>query len=173
MERFTSAVLQSLASGNLYAALYLGITLPDICARLEAENAQTSAQKYVAWFNQYLAHHYRVKIGASMEYSVFLSGEDLYALRCSMLQEGHTDIGHQRMRQVLDRFHFTIGSSHCNRVNSTLQLDVPIFCEQVCSAVDAWYKDFKENHPDKIERLSYLTTIHDGTSKIIDGVYIE
>lgn len=173
MERFTSAVLQSLASENWYAALYLAITLPDICARLEAENAKTSPSKYVAWFNHYLAHYYRFKIGASMETSVFLNGEDLYALRCSMLHEGHTDIAHQKIRQVLDRFHFTIDSSHCNQVNSILQLSVPTFCEQVCSAVDAWHKDFNEKHPDKIQRLSYLTMIHVGTSQIIDGVYTD
>lgn len=48
MDRFTSAVRQSLENKNWYAALYLSLTLPDICARLESDDGKTNRVKFVA-----------------------------------------------------------------------------------------------------------------------------
>jgi hypothetical protein len=52
MDRFTTAIRQSVENKNWYAALYLSLTLPDICARLESDNGKTNRAKFVAWFDQ-------------------------------------------------------------------------------------------------------------------------
>jgi hypothetical protein len=171
MDRFTTAIRQSLENKNWYAALYLSLTLPDICARLEADNGKTSGPKFVAWFDQYLADKYRHRIGGSPVPHVFLSGNDCYALRCSMLHEGGADITTQRCREVLERFHFTVVGAHCNQFNSILQLDVPTFCKDVCSAAERWYSDFKQNHTDKQVRLAELVTVHVGAHGMGNGIH--
>lgn len=94
MDRFIDAIHTSLATQNWYAALYLSLTLPDICARLESNNRKTNRNKFVAWFDKYLASKYRAQIGADREMHVFLSGNDCYALRCAMLHEGESNIAY-------------------------------------------------------------------------------
>lgn len=162
MDRFTSAVRQSLENKNWYAALYLSLTLPDICARLESANGKTNRSKFVSWFEKYLSDRYRFKVGGNPVPHVFLSGNDCYALRCAMLHEGGVDITTQQCREVLERFHFTVVGAHCNQFNSTLQLDVRTFCSDVCAAVERWYSGFKTDHPDKLTRLAELVTVHVG-----------
>ena len=39
MERFTNAVIKSLATENWYSALSLALTLPDICGKVEQPEA--------------------------------------------------------------------------------------------------------------------------------------
>ena len=172
MDRFTTAIRQSLENKNWYAALYLSLTLPDICARLESDNGKTNGAKFVAWFDQYLADSYRRQVGRNPVPHVFLSGNDCYALRCSMLHEGGTDITTQQCREVLDKFHFTVvGGVHCIQVNSVLHLDVPTFCEDVCNATERWYSNFKQNHIDKLARLSELVTVHVGAHHIGNDIH--
>ena len=153
MERFTSAIRNSLKSKNWYAALYMSMTLPDICARLESDDGKTNGSRYIGWYDKYLADMYQHEIGADRKLHVFLSGADCYALRCALLHEGSSDITTQRCRDVLERFHFTVVGSHCNQIKSVLQLEVPRFCDDVCVAAKRWAEDFRINHPDKLNRL--------------------
>ena len=52
---------------------------------------------------------------------------------------------HQRARQALDRFQFVQlpvgGLIHCNQFDEVLQLQVDIFCEDLCKATDLWLSD--------------------------------
>ncbi len=171
MERFTSAIRNSIAHQNWYAALYLSLTLPDICARLEAENGKTSRIKFVAWFERYLADKYRHEIGSERQMHTFLSGNDCYALRCAMLHEGGSDITTQHCQEALERLHFTVVGAHCNQINSVLQLDVPSFCNDVCDSVEHWYRDFKNNHRDKLHRIGELVTVNVGPHNMGGGIH--
>jgi hypothetical protein len=160
MDRFISAINRSLETDNWNAALFQALTLPDICARLEAENGKTSGPKYVEWFDKYLASSYRDEIGCHGEIHVFLSGSDCYALRCAMLHEGSDDIGSQRARQTLDRFQFTANrTAHLNQDGPVLQLDVSAFCMSMTWAAQRWLNDFRRDHPEKVGRLDELITI--------------
>ena len=172
MDRFIDAIHTSPATQNWYAALYLSLTLPGICARLESNNRKTNRNKFVAWFDKYLASKYRPQIGADREMHVFLSGNDCYALRCAMLHEGESNIASQQCREVLERFHFTVVGSHCNQINSVLQLDVPTFCTDVCNAVESWFQDFKASHTDKLTRIDELVSVYVGPHSMSEGVYL-
>jgi len=169
MERFTSAIRKSLESQNWYAALYMSMTLPDICARLESEDGKTNGDKYIKWYDKYLADKYRHEVGAERKIHVFLSGPDCYALRCALLHEGSPDITTQRRRDVLEKFHFTVCSSHCNQFGLVLQLDVPVFSNDVCIAAERWAEDFKTNHPDKLNRLNQVVQVYIGPHTTSDG----
>jgi hypothetical protein len=76
---------------------------------------------------------------------VFLHGEDTYALRCAVLHEGVDDIDNQRAREALGSFLFVEppagrSSIHCNQSNGVLQLQVDIFCGDICDGVDKWIR---------------------------------
>jgi hypothetical protein len=170
MERFTSAIRKSMENQNWYAALYMSITVPDICARLESDDGKTNADKYIEWYDKYLADSYRHEIGCDRQMHVFLSGADCYALRCAILHEGSIDMTTQRRREVLDRFHFTVCGSHCNQINSVLQLDLPVFCNDVCMAVERWADDFRTNCPDKLNRLDQIVRVDVGSHTMPEGI---
>lgn len=170
MERFTAAIRQSLETQNWYSALYLSLTLPDICARLESDDGKTSPALFIKWFDRYLADRYRHRIGGNPIPHVFLSGQDCYALRCAMLHEGWADISTQRRREALNKFHFSAKCSHCNQFGTTLQLDVSRFCNDICEAVQNWHSDFKKNHADKMRRIADLVTVHVGTHHMGNGI---
>ena len=142
MRHLTDAVRRAVADSNWYAALALSLALPDICGRLERP-AEGSKARYVSWCNTYLTPKYTHMIGPSREEHVFLHGEDCYALRCAVLHEGVDDIINQLARKTLDSFLFVApppggGMIHCNQSNSKLQLQVDIFCEDICAGVDDW-----------------------------------
>ena len=101
---------------------------------------------------------------------VFLHGEDCYALRCAVLHEGADDIVTQRARVALDSFLFVAPRNgwtvHCNQSNAKLQLQVDIFCEDICAGVDAWLLAVATN-PDvqaRIATLMRVQSLEDGLS---------
>ena len=73
---------------------------------------------------------------------VFLSARDCYALRCAMTHEGSDQTDRHRAADAVKRFEFVIsppGSCiHMNRHDDRLQLDVAVFCHDICTAVEAW-----------------------------------
>ena len=82
---------------------------------------------------------------ANIEEHIFLRGEDCYALRCAILHEGSHDISEQRARQVIENFNFVVPPQgwvvHMNQTNNALQLQVDIFCRDICSSVHQWLAD--------------------------------
>ncbi|MHB8472559.1 MAG: hypothetical protein ACYDC8_06865 [Gammaproteobacteria bacterium] len=170
MNRFIGAIKESLRNQNWYSALYISLTLPDICARIESDDGKTSGDKFVAWFDRYLGPKYQHAIGPDKTMHIFLNGNDCYALRCAVLHEGGSDITTQNRREVLEKMHFTVGHGHCNQINSILQLDVPTFCTDVCDSVSKWELDFRANFPKKTDRFDTLLQVHIGPHQIAPGI---
>jgi hypothetical protein len=146
MVRFTTSVLSAIQQKNWYSALTLSLTLPDICGKLESPTSK-SGERYIAWWNKYLLE----------KYTIFLSGSDAYALRCAYLHEGGDDVSEQKAQDALTRFIFREppGNNnivHCNLhvithpvITSALQLQVDIFCADICEGVNKWSVDTKDN----------------------------
>lgn len=162
MERFTKAVEAALASHNWYAALYITFSLPDICSRLESENDQTNGNKYAKWFETYMPWY--------IDNNARMSGMDCYVLRCSMLHEGISDVAHQKRRDTLDRFHFSVLHHNLIQINNVMHLNVHEFCGHMAHGVTTWYEDFKVNHPDKMYKVGELLIVHD-ESYAADGAF--
>jgi hypothetical protein len=118
--------------------------LPDICGKLQFPE-KCSRERYTNWFNKYLRGKYTSKIGPKRIKHTFLSGSDCYALRCALLHEGVGDISAQKAQSVLSRFHFVFppqgGMIHWNQFNNVLQLQVDIFCKDLCEGVKVWLDD--------------------------------
>lgn len=87
---------------------------------------------------------------------VFLSGTDCYCLRCAYIHEASSDITNQRVRETISRFHIVYPvpgiSLHCNRATDgdvvVLQIQVDIFCNDICDGVAEWIKDMKKDGRD-------------------------
>ncbi|MCK4368107.1 MAG: hypothetical protein KAV68_00325 [Dehalococcoidales bacterium] len=172
MKNLLSAVKEALEQGNWYAALFMALALPDICGNIQYPQLK-SEQRYVQWFNKYPGCKYIHEVGADGQKHVFLSGEDCYALRCSLLHEGSDVISHQRCRKVLDSFLFLTKGSHCNYCDvngrTFLQLNVGEFYKDICNAVENWLDDIASDNSIQKE-LSNMITIHtSGVTK--DGIH--
>ncbi|MBE9190625.1 hypothetical protein IQ230_09675 [Gloeocapsopsis crepidinum LEGE 06123] len=157
MQHLIEAVEQALEQQNWYAALALALTLPDICGWLEQPQRKTG-ERYKEWFKKYMPEYYSESLNFPLDSLTnnveathinkpFLTAEDFYALRCAYLHSGSDDISSQA-RTVLDKFCFVAprkhGGAHCNKVikdkHHTLQLQVDIFCGEICHGVKLWEK---------------------------------
>lgn len=154
MKDLISSAQNALDQGNLYGALYMCLTLPDICAKLDNPSEKSSNKRCVKWFNDYLKE----------KYEGFLEAEDFYALRCSALHEGSDKISHQSVSKVLEHFIFLAEGPHCNvfiNVNneSFLQLNVRKFCTDILEAVNKWLSDNTSNEEIQ-NKLKETISIH-------------
>jgi len=138
MKQFANAIRVAVSQQNWHGALALALTIPDVCGRLENPTLG-SEKRYKAWWDRYAAPKFHNMLG----------GSDAYALRCAYLHEGTDDILNQRAAQALSAFIFIEprkGSTiHCNQINSKLQLQVDIFCTDICDGVDSWVQDVQDN----------------------------
>ena len=156
MINIIKSVYSSLEQKNYYGALFMSLTLPDICAALK--DGKTSGNKYASWFNANLS-----------KYKGYLSGNDCYALRCALLHQGTDDITSQRVHEVLEHFVFLTDGAHKilvkdgvidGKKDSFLQLNVQEFCKDICIAVEKWLESVKEDVEIQ-ERLKDTIEIHE------------
>ena len=162
MEEFLEAVESALASWNWYAALTLSLALPDIAGWVD-DPTQGSAERYQRWFDEFVGLSYEGYLGPEHVRELFLSGADCYALRCSFLHEGRDDISHQRARDALTRFQFIAPRRgfriHMNIVGTKLQLQVDIFCHDICNGVRRWLAQIPADDIERRQRLSEILRI--------------
>lgn len=163
MEPFLDAVRRCLDSKNWYGALALALIVPDICARIMFPTERSSQKRYAAWFDRYLGGVYKASVAGTP--TLFLSGNDCYALRCSFLHEGGDDIAAQRAREALQKFFFTTMNAHRILVNGThLTLNVRMFCEEICKAASAWQVEFAADPRVQAELAEFLSIKKDAFS---------
>ncbi|MDC5366358.1 hypothetical protein NRA53_13730, partial [Acinetobacter baumannii] len=162
MNHFINALETSIQTENWHSVLFISLSVPDICGKIDNPNAQ-SKQRTIEWFDKYLKPIYTREIGASRREHTFLSGADFYALRCAYLHEGSDDITGQRARETLEKFKFIQPNSnsfkiHRNQADKTLQLQVSEFGKEILAALKQWKKDNKEDQV-KQEKISKLLNI--------------
>lgn len=160
MNHFIEALERSIKDRNWYSVLFISLTLPDICGKVEYPNKGSKART-VLWFDRYLGSINKSVIGGK-EY-VFLGGSDFYALRCALLHEGKSDITSQSAKEILERFTFSqpvAGNNRIHRIlmNNTLRLQVDQFGLEVLDAVNSWMRDI-EKDKEKISKINSMLKI--------------
>ncbi|TKS62185.1 MAG: hypothetical protein EWM73_02723 [Nitrospira sp.] len=162
MQEFVEAIDRSTAAQNWYGGLFVALSLPDICGKIDQPQETGSQRRYAAWFDKYVKPKYTHRIGVDRCEQVFLGGNDCYALRCAYLHEGSDNISLQRAREAVERFHFIVAppgcTIHCNMLGTKLQLQVDIFCEDVKQGILAWLKDIQAD-PTKVQAAQSLLKI--------------
>lgn len=169
MKRFTNGGRRSLSQGNLYSALTLALTLPDICGSLEDPGPNKSKKRYIAWCKANLEPRYTHLIGSPPRENTFLSAEECYRLRCSLIHSGTADMGATAIDRIerAEFFDETTGA-HCNVTRNFLQLSASKFSRTMFDAVDDWDKSVAENALVQAEK-SRLLIIH-SSGAVIDGI---
>jgi hypothetical protein len=144
IDRYLDSIIKSLESKNWYAALFVALAIPDICGALEHPN-EKSGVRYVNWYNKYMLPKYSSTMGRLQELHVFLSGDDCYALRCSLLHEGTGDVEKQKISKILKSVRFNEppdkGMMHLTQLKNVLQLQVDAFCNDIIDASHQWLSD--------------------------------
>ena len=142
--------------------------MPDICGALEIPKAKNGV-RYRSWFDRYLAPVNRSVIGG--EEVIFMTSGDCWALRCSILHEGSDEVSGQDASDVLSRFYFTTLGSHRIRVEDTLTLNVPKFCEEIAQAVEKWSEDVATDAEIQ-ERIAGVVRIRETGFSPLPGIQI-
>lgn len=148
------AARSSIRQRNWYGALSVAVSLPDQCGFLDTGDPGPKS-RYVSWFNEWLAPKYEKKTGPEFMSVkvVFLSGEDLYALRCALVHQGSGDIDQQKARRFLTQVQFVFpddvssGTLHLFRNDKTLFVQVDRLVFDICNATESWLAA-KESHPE-------------------------
>ena len=156
MERFTNSIRNNIETENWYGALFMALTMADICGKISYPDIEHSGPRYKKWFDENLAEINKSNIMGNEV--VFLTAADCWALRCSLLHAGTDDITEQRAQEVLEKFEFTTLGMHRIHINNILTLNVAKFCEEICEAVEAWYKPLQTD-PDFQKKIATIIKV--------------
>lgn len=153
MENIIKALRKTIADENWYGALFIALSCIDICSKYQYPNVSKTEKRFVKWYDHNLVPKFTMKVGAYQCEQVFLTGEDLYALRCSILHEGTDVISHQPARRHYEDIMLIDGGCcHMNSFNSVngktyLQLRVQDFVADMLKAIEVWYAENKNTPP--------------------------
>ena len=139
LENYIYAVRKALEEKNWYAALFISLSLPDICGSIQYPNKR-SGERYREWFEKYLANTYKSKFTSS----------ECWLLRCSCFHQGRDD----NERTTNDGIVFLAPKEgayfHLHRIRlqkewtrESIVLQVDVFCEHLCQGVETWLKETK------------------------------
>jgi hypothetical protein len=160
MEEIFSQIKGALSYKLYYSALFMAVSLPDICSALQSENNKTTGDKYKNWFNKYIPQLAPSKYGVSGQ----LKAEDLYLIRCSLLHQGQTSNQKDYKRLLFlepgTPAYEKLNSLHCCIVGSELPeksliIDINKFCDDIIRGGEEWLREMEgnENYKTNSDRL--------------------
>ncbi|MEW6456732.1 MAG: hypothetical protein AB1410_08495 [Acidobacteriota bacterium] len=161
MKNLLEQIKKGLDNNLYYLSLFVTLAIPDICGAIYSENGEANKDKYVQWFNKYVAG----------KYHSFLDGEDCYYFRCSLLHQGssqHPKSNYSRVLFVEPTA--TTNVSHCNILNDALNIDVRIFCNDIVEGVKKWLKEVENTDLYKKNYSKFMTRHPHGLRPYIVGV---
>lgn len=165
MRDLLAQVEKATADGYYYLALYVALTLPDICGAMESSDGIANKSKYIHWFDHYVTPAYTVAGRA------FLDGETCYAYRCSVLHQGraqHPKLGYSRILFVEPGS--TTNVFHNNILNDALNIDVSRFCMDIVGGAASWLKDVSDSDDYKQNYSLFMQRYPGGLPPYIVGV---
>ena len=165
MRSLLEQIERSLDQNLYYLALFAVLSLPDICGAVGSDNGEAERSKYIRWFNDYIKDKY------ISQNQAFLSGENCYYFRCSILHQGTS----QHPKSDYSRILFLEpGASsnvfHCNIINNALNIDVSIFCKDIVEGVRAWLDEVEGTTRFDSNMAKFISRHPDGLSPYIVGV---
>ncbi|MGO3448926.1 MAG: hypothetical protein ACTINK_16420 [Kluyvera intermedia] len=134
MQRFVTAIRKSVQDHNWLGAVFVALNMPDICSAVQNPHEKNVGKRYRLWFDHYLKKKYKVGL-------VEFTAEDCYQFRCKCLHQGIL------MRDNGEKFNLTppipLLEIHLNKYNGVIQIQIDIFCEDMCQAVEQWVNDME------------------------------
>lgn len=144
-----------------YLTLFVCLTIPDICGAMGSNNGGATSKKYKGWFDKYVAQ----------KHSLFLTSEDCYCFRCSLLHQGSS----QHPKSNYSRILFiepsaTTNVLHNNIINDALNIDVLIFCNDILSGAETWLQENEETEDFKRNYNKFMKMYPEGLAPYILGI---
>lgn len=182
MQQLIDSIEKSLNTKNWLSALFMAITLPDICAATE-NVVNGNGARYRDWFNRYMKKKYdsanyyeyveayhpeRIKTLPQKilddykkeQTKVKFTAESCWALRNATLHQGMDEQNLKKFRiTVPDELNNVHHLTH-DKSGSIVQIDASIFCQDIIEAVDRWKSDMASK-PDVINKLGNMIRIRD------------
>lgn len=161
MKEFLEQIRIGLQANLYYLSLFAALAIPDICGAIVSENGIASPDKYKDWFNKY----------AARKYEGFLTAEDCYLFRCSLLHQGssqHPKSGYSRILFVEPSA--TTNVFHCNILNDALNIDVRIFCNDIIEGAKIWLQRYENTELYKRNYDKFMRRYPNGLAPYIVGV---
>lgn len=140
MKHLFNEIEKSLSGGNFYAALFMILTVPDIC--LSVKIGKHQGTDYEKWFNKNMPSNY----------NGFISGKDCWAFRCAILHEGTDNVLGQSKKDIIDKFEILskkesshliyMGSNSYNGIiqQTKLVLNLHTFCDDLINSAREFIK---------------------------------
>lgn len=185
MKRFTQSIRDAVKQENWFSAIFIGLAMPDVCGSLETPDEKVGV-RYKRWFNDNLKFKYDIennyelqrfhdpKMIAIKESNPLydenikelktqliprerrFTSDDCYAFRNACLHSGMAAA--QKNAIKLTPPLEGKGVVHKCIVNGALQLQINVFCEDICLAVDEWAEKNKGNKEIQ-ERIAELIEV--------------
>ena len=122
-----------------YLAVVSVLTLPDICSAMESHNGSAHSKLYESWFDKWKLR----------DYDSFLTGHDLYRLRCGGLHQGRfgpPGMQYDRIVFMIEgAMHLVVSANSGGVKESVLQLGATEFCRDMTQSVRVWYEAKKDD----------------------------
>ena len=161
MRDLLEQIRAGLKANLYYLSLFTALAVPDICGAIGSEDGQAGRPKYIDWFNRYVADKYRG----------YLTAEDCYLFRCSLLHQGssqHPQSGYSRV--IFIEPSATKLVVHCGDLNGALVIDVRRFCNDIIDGVKVWLKQYEETTLYKRNCGKFMSRYPNGLPPYIIGV---
>ncbi|RKT93908.1 UNVERIFIED_ORG: hypothetical protein C7432_0330 [Pantoea allii] len=168
MKEIIESIKRSLESKNYQAALFISLSIPDICGQIEhvgIRNGDGARQ----WFDKYLAPRYHPK---SLYEAMLISSPDYIAklgddvIQAYKAQPPTVTFTSQQFWELRNAFlhnassvgkkltvHLTHSVSHMNLTEGVLQLSAIALCNDIIQAAEKWMQDMGA-YPDVMKRIS-------------------
>jgi hypothetical protein len=167
MKRFTDSGRKALETENLYVALSLALTLPDICGSIEDPGPGKTQKRYKAWYTTWLQPTYTQPAHRGSPAKIFLTAGECFQLRNSLIHLGSSDLDQKKVVDLESiKFFDNTVMAHCIYVGSVsvggvpqapfLQLNAARFCRDMFDAVDKWDASVANNEAIKKEKEKLL-----------------
>ena len=160
MEETIAQILKALKAEAYYSALFVCITIPDICGAIDSVDGEAHYSKYIKWFDTYVADNYKN----------WLTGKEMYTLRCNLLHQGTANLQKHKYSRIVFQEPNQYRYVDNMVIGDILIINVETFCSHIINGIIEWYNS-AEHSPEFLRNYSKMIRRHpDGLSPMISDV---
>ena len=151
INQLITEIKAALEHGLFLVALNSALTLPDVCGKVAYPEVQGKKAKYVKWFDEHIGRYERFPDDGDDDGMPYMSGEIVYALRCSLTHEGNPSIRLSEhnltsFKLLRTQDYMYGGSSGCSEGGGDRTIEIAIWnlCFKICVTAKRYYEDNRD-----------------------------
>jgi hypothetical protein len=158
MRYLLSQIGAATQAGLSFVSLFTALSIPDICAALEAPDGEANGKRYAEWYDR------NVATGPA-------NGQDIYYFRCSLLHQGRMANPHSSFSRIIFiEPGATTNVFHNCIVRDALLIDVRLFVADIITAAERWLPSVENGEIFKINLVAFVARHPGGIIPYIVGV---